>query len=66
MTTQAVSQFKSLTLQRSGIGYTSDMDMTEMPRAGSLLRVVTLVFFFCFLVSEFTTYSLEAGGSVSS
>jgi hypothetical protein len=56
MTTQAVCQLKSLTLQRSGIGYTSDMDMTEIPLAGSLLRVVTfLFFFFCFLVSEFTT-----------
>jgi hypothetical protein len=56
---QAVCQLKSLTLQRSGIGYTSDMDMTEIPFAGSLLRVVTLFFFFCFLVSEFTTYSLK-------
>jgi hypothetical protein len=32
-----------------------------MPRVASLFLVATLVFFFffCFLLSEFTTYSLE-------
>jgi hypothetical protein len=51
---------KALTRWRSGIGYTSESDITETPRGASLFLVVTFVFFFfSFLLSEFTTYSLR-------